>query len=106
MVLYPEAQERARREIDTKIAADKLPGWEDRLELPYMRGCMEETLRCMLCAGQTELSIRAANLNLGAPTTLTGGPMPHMLTKDDYYMGYRLPAGAGVVNCVSQTFVP
>lgn len=57
MVLYPEVQERARREIDTKIAADKLPGWEDRLELPYMRGCMEETLRCMLCAGQTELSI-------------------------------------------------
>ncbi|KAH0842502.1 hypothetical protein FOPE_07239 [Fonsecaea pedrosoi] len=81
MVLYPDVQERASREIDTKIGADKLPGWEDRLELPYMRGCMEETLRW-------------------APTTLTGGPMPHMLTKDDYYMGYRLPAGAGVVNCV------
>jgi hypothetical protein len=35
----------------------------------------------------------------GMPTTLTGA-IPHSATKDDIYMGYTIPKGAGVMNNV------
>lgn len=45
MVLYPEVQARARKEVD-EIAGDRLPEWSDRANMPYLRRCVEETLRC------------------------------------------------------------
>ncbi|OAL37611.1 hypothetical protein AYO20_03118 [Fonsecaea nubica] len=81
MVLFPEVQSRARSEIDTVVGATRLPEWTDRGNMPYLRRCVEETLRWQ-------------------PTTLTGGPMPHASMKDDVYMGYSIPAGTGLMNCV------
>ncbi|KAM5341972.1 hypothetical protein ACJ41O_015003 [Fusarium nematophilum] len=81
MILFPDVQDRARKEVDDVVGHDRLPEWSDRANMPYIRGCQEETLRW-------------------APTTVTGGPMPHAVSKDDVYMGYKIPAGAGVWNCV------
>ncbi|KAH0847599.1 putative Cytochrome P450 oxidoreductase [Fonsecaea pedrosoi] len=81
MVLFPEVQSRARSEIDSVVGATRLPEWTDRGNMPYLRRCVEETLRWQ-------------------PTTLTGGPMPHASMKDDVYMGYSIPAGTGLMNCV------
>lgn len=33
------------------------------------------------------------------PTTITGG-MPHCLVRDDEYMGFKIPAGAAILNNV------
>lgn len=46
MVLFPEVQKRAQAEIDLLVGSDRMPTWEDRDSLPYIRGCVEETLRC------------------------------------------------------------
>lgn len=46
MILFPDVQVAARQEIDRVIGMERLPEWEDRLKLPYIRGCVQETLRC------------------------------------------------------------
>jgi len=46
-VLYPEAQEQAQLEIDAVVGSDRLPEWGDREKLPFVRGVIEETLRCV-----------------------------------------------------------
>ncbi|KAH6986623.1 putative cytochrome P450 oxidoreductase, partial [Ilyonectria destructans] len=81
MIVHPEIQARVRKEVDEIVGTNRLPEWSDRAKMPYTRRVQEETLRW-------------------APTTLTGGPMPHAVSKDDIYMGYKIPAGAGVMNCV------
>lgn len=44
--------------------------------LPYIRGCMKESLRWM-------------------PTAKLG--VPHSVTRDDEYLGYKIPKGAEVI---------
>ncbi|KAK5211277.1 hypothetical protein LTR47_008000 [Exophiala xenobiotica] len=79
MLLYPEVQRKAQAEID-RVVGDRLPTMEDEPELQYIRGCIKETLRWM-------------------PTTILGA-VPHAVNKEDEYLGYRIPKGAGVLNNV------
>ncbi|KAI1616307.1 cytochrome P450 [Exophiala viscosa] len=79
MLLYPEAQKKAQAEID-KVVGDRLPTMDDEPSLQYIRACIKETLRWM-------------------PTTILGA-VPHAADKDDEYMGYLIPKGAGVLNNV------
>jgi hypothetical protein len=79
MLLYPEAQKRAQSEID-KVVGERLPTMDDQSSLQYIRACVKETLRWM-------------------PTTILGA-VPHAVNKDDEYMGYLIPKGAGVLNNV------
>ncbi|OAL40505.1 hypothetical protein AYO20_00241 [Fonsecaea nubica] len=81
MALYPEVQAKAQREIDAVIGQDRMPTWSDRPNLPYVRAVVEETLRWL-------------------PVTLIGPPMPHALSKTESYMGYTLPEGAAIINCI------
>lgn len=46
MVLFPRVQTQAQKELDEVIGSDRLPTWDDRSNLPYIRGVVEETLRC------------------------------------------------------------
>ncbi|KAK4998429.1 hypothetical protein LTR66_002329 [Elasticomyces elasticus] len=80
MVLFPEVQKQAQAEIDRVVGSKRLPTMEDEPQLQYVRGCVKESLRWM-------------------PTTILGA-VPHAVTKDDEYMGYHIPAGAGVLNNV------
>ncbi|KAB5539440.1 cytochrome P450 [Coniochaeta sp. 2T2.1] len=79
MVLYPEAQKKAQEEIDRVVGPDRLPNMDDEMHLPFVRGCVKESLRWM-------------------PTNIIG--VPHAVTKDDEYMGYKIPKGAAVINNV------
>jgi cytochrome P450 len=45
MLLFPEAQEKAQREIDTVIGLDRLPDIEDWPKLPYVDRLIQELLR-------------------------------------------------------------
>ncbi|KAK0239655.1 cytochrome P450 [Armillaria nabsnona] len=76
MVLYPDVQSKARREIDTVIGQGRLPDFSDRGSLPYVDAVVREVLRW----------------NPVAPLGL-----PHMVTHDDEYNGYFIPAGTTIV---------
>ena len=97
MILFPGVQKAAQKELDDIIGTERLPEWSDLDALPYIRSCVKEALRCrsIIC------SLDGNNLIAfsGMPTTITGG-MPHCLTKDDKYMGYKIPAGAAILNNV------
>jgi cytochrome P450 len=80
LLLFPEVQRKGQEELDRVIGPDRLPTLDDEDNLPYIRGCVKESLRWM-------------------PTALLGG-VPHASTREDEYMGYRIPAGAGLVNNV------
>ena len=45
MVLFPEAQKRAQREIDAVVGSDRLPDFSDRPSLPFVEAVLRETLR-------------------------------------------------------------
>lgn len=45
MVLYPDVQEKARREIDSVIGLGRLPDFNDRGSLPYIDAIVKEVLR-------------------------------------------------------------
>ncbi|TPX18509.1 uncharacterized protein E0L32_011622 [Thyridium curvatum] len=75
MVISPDVQKRAQEEID-RVCGDRLPSMEDEPRLQYIRGCVKESLRWM-------------------PTDILG--VPHAVIRDDEYMGYQIPKGAGVM---------
>ncbi|KAI4851001.1 cytochrome P450 [Aureobasidium sp. EXF-8845] len=80
MLLFPQVQKKAQDEIDRVVGKDRLPTMEDEPALQYIRGCVKESLRWM-------------------PTTILGS-VPHAVTRDDVYMGYKIPKGAAVMNNV------
>lgn len=75
MVIFPEAAEKAQRELD-RVCGDRFPTLDDWPNLPYVRACAKETLRWM-------------------PGFFLG--IPHAVTQDDMYLGYRIPKGATVI---------
>ncbi|KAK5070698.1 hypothetical protein LTR24_010605 [Lithohypha guttulata] len=79
MILYPDAQQRAQKEIDMVVGSGRLPTMEDETNLQFTRACVKESLRWM-------------------PTSILG--VPHAVTQDDEYMGYTIPKGATVINNV------
>ncbi|KAI0973096.1 cytochrome P450 [Xylaria arbuscula] len=76
MVTHADVQRCAQREIDTVVGPNRLPQLEDMASLPYVRGCVRETLRWM-------------------PTTAL--LVPHSSITDDIYQDHFIPAGASVV---------
>ncbi|KAF1949794.1 cytochrome P450 [Byssothecium circinans] len=75
MILFPEVVKIAQAELD-RVCGDRLPTMDDEPDLPYIRGCVKESLRWM-------------------PTDILG--VPHAVIKDDEYMGYTIPKGSGVM---------
>ncbi|KIM43420.1 hypothetical protein M413DRAFT_18002 [Hebeloma cylindrosporum] len=76
MLLYPEVQMKAQKELDAVVGQDRLPEFSDRASLPYTNAILKEVLRW----------------NPVAPLGL-----PHMASRDDEFDGYFIPAGTTVV---------
>lgn len=76
MLLFPEAQRECQAELDALCGDNRWPEFDDLPNLPSIRACIKETLRWM-------------------PAGIIGA-IPHSLTEDTEYMGYHLPAGAGI----------
>lgn len=45
MVLNPDVFKRIQAEIDSVVGHDRLPSFEDRLNLPYIEAVIKETVR-------------------------------------------------------------
>ncbi|KAG9075697.1 hypothetical protein FRC06_009948, partial [Ceratobasidium sp. 370] len=76
MLLFPEVQERAQREIDAAVTLDRLPIMEDRPNLKYVDRLIDEVLRWR-------------------PIAPLG--VPHSCSQDDVYRGYHIPKGAIII---------
>lgn len=75
IVIWPEVGKAAQEELD-RVCGDRLPDLNDVPNLPYIRACAKESLRWM-------------------PGFFLG--IPHATTKEDTYLGYRIPKGAAVI---------
>ncbi|KAL6364137.1 hypothetical protein LRP88_02053 [Fusarium phalaenopsidis] len=73
----PGSSEKAQEEIDSVIGNGRLPEWNDRKDLPYVRGVVEETLRW-------------------APSTLSAA-VPHSAKEGDVYNGMVISKGSMVM---------
>ena len=65
MVLHPSALRSLQQEIDAVVGDDRLPTFDDMLNLPHVRATVKETLRWR---------------------PVTAGGVPHQLTQDDTYI--------------------
>ncbi|KIJ68098.1 hypothetical protein HYDPIDRAFT_25543 [Hydnomerulius pinastri MD-312] len=75
MVLFPEAQRKAQKEIDAVVGHNRLPNFDDRPSLPYVEAVMRESLRW----------------HPVAPL------VPHATTAEDVYEGKYIPKGTTVL---------
>ncbi|KAJ7214472.1 cytochrome P450 [Mycena pura] len=75
MVLRPECQEKAHKEIASVVGSTRLPDFADRESLPYVECVHQEVLRW-------------------APAVPLG--LPHRVMEDDTYRGMFIPAGSTV----------
>lgn len=76
-VLYgPNFVPKAQEEIDRVVGTDRMPAFSDIGALPYVQAVVNEVLRWR---------------------PVSAGGIPHAVTQEDEYMGYRIPAGATVI---------
>ncbi|KAI0092996.1 cytochrome P450 [Irpex rosettiformis] len=76
MLLHPEAQQKAQKEIDEVIGRNRLPDLNDRDSLPYVQCVINEVMRWQ-------------------PVTPFG--LPHRLMVDDTYNGMFIPKGSVII---------
>lgn len=76
MLLHPEVQNNAQRELDEVLGQGVLPSFDDESSLPYITAIVREVLR---------------------HNPITPIAVPHLLTEDDTYRGYWIPKGSLVV---------
>ena len=67
MLHFPEIQINARKELDVVVGSSRMPEYEDKDQLPYIRAIVDETLRWR-------------------PVAALGG-QAHAVTTDDEYNG-------------------
>ncbi|KAI0868661.1 cytochrome P450 [Hypoxylon argillaceum] len=75
LLIFPEVSKLAQAELDS-VCGDRIPDLNDLPDLPYIRGCIKESMRWM-------------------PTAILG--IPHATIRDDEYLGYHIPKGASVM---------
>ena len=82
MCAFPDVQRKAQAEIDAVVggrdgdASSRMPDWIDEAALPYIRACVDESLRWRT-------------------VTILGG-IPHAPSQDDVYGDYHIPQGTWI----------
>ncbi|KAM0345846.1 hypothetical protein ACHAPU_006200 [Fusarium lateritium] len=76
MLLFPDVQKKAQKEIDTVLGTARLPNFEDRDKLPYTDALIKETLRWI-------------------PVTPMG--VVHTADEDIHYKEFFIPKGASLL---------
>lgn len=75
-LLNPDVQQKAQAELDLVVGGYRLPVFSDKANLPYINALILEVLRWR-------------------PVLVTG--IPHAVSQDDEYLGYRIPKGSVVM---------
>lgn len=75
LVLHPEIKARLQREMDLVTSGTRLPNFQDRDSLPFLRACLLEVMRFR-------------------PAIPSG--VAHRVVTEDVYKGFRIPKGAPI----------
>lgn len=99
MVLYPEVQRKAQAEIDAVIGPsanpNRLPTFSDRdKDLPYVNAIVKELHRWHTVVPQY---VVAHSMSTCASLIACFLGIPHAVTEDDEYVGFRIPKGSIIV---------
>lgn len=103
MLHTPEVQARAQAEIDRVTGGIRLPTFEDRDSMPYVRALIDECLRYVRVNDKISDNYWADFFSFSVLRSLNRwhsvGPtgIPHRLTQDDVYKGYFLPKGTVIL---------
>ena len=76
MALFPQVQLKAQAELDRVVGPDRLPDYDDLVNLPYIKAIVMETMRW---------------------TPVAPLSVPHSVKEDDEYKGWIVPKGSVVV---------
>nr|UYD62317.1 cytochrome P450 [Leptographium qinlingense (nom. inval.)] len=79
LLVFPDVQPKIQEEVDRVVGPHRMPTIDDYDNMPYVRCCIKESLRWM-------------------PTVILG--VPHAVTCEDYYKGWRIPNGSTIINNV------
>ena len=96
MALYPHVLKRAQEEIDIVIGNDRLPSFDDRENLPYINAICKEVFRWENVVPSGLCGLSCLNTLQSIQPYIHVG-VPHVITEEDEYMGYRIPKGALVL---------
>ena len=92
---HPEVLKKAQAQIDAVVKPGHLPDLEDEPSLPYITAIAKETLRWRDVTPIGRFNWLAWSSFLFYRSFYTG--VPHSLTTEDEYKGYRIPAGAIII---------
>ena len=105
VVTNPEVLIRAQKELDEVLGRSRLPEFSDEASLPYITAIVMEGLRW-----HPVLPMGTCIVTLSNMLTLTLAlAVPHLVTTEDTYKGYRIPAGSIVIAnvwCVLASSMP
>ncbi|GAB1527526.1 monooxygenase activity [Rhizoctonia solani] len=97
MVLNPDVQLKAQKELDTVLGPTSLPTMSDRERLPYMRKLIQEVLRWQPVAPTgVQLFIIFKCHKIISHEWLHISAIPHACWRDDNYEGYNIRKGTVV----------
>ncbi|KAG6910303.1 hypothetical protein DXG01_011700 [Tephrocybe rancida] len=89
MILHPDAQKRARDELDSVVGTKRLPNFDDRPRLPYLEALLKEVLRWHTTGRIGKVFVSGTTFTLGWLNLPSG--IPHRAIQDDIYNGYLIP---------------
>ncbi|RXW15361.1 hypothetical protein EST38_g10493 [Candolleomyces aberdarensis] len=101
---HPEVLKKAQAQIDSVVTPGDLPGFEHESSLPYITAIAHETLRWRDVTPIGTLQPLVYTLARATDPCMANLAVPHLLSTEDEYEGYRLPAGAVIVANAWQVF--
>ena len=96
MTLHPTVAKRAQEELDSVVGNDRLPGFEDRDELPYLNALVKEVFRWNSVAPLGK-SFAFFLLFILIYCSRVFSAVPHRAMQDDIHDGYFIPKGSLVI---------
>lgn len=89
MLLHPEVQEKLHEEIDRVVGQDRLPTFDDHINLPYLDAVRKEGSRWQPLDPIGRMLIVTLKSRSNATAALA---IPHKCKNEDTYKGYVFPA--------------
>jgi len=97
MLHYPEVMKKAQAEINSVVASNRLPEFEDADALPYVRAMIKETMRFAKFIPFYRLATLLLKSFHSRWRPIAPMGVPHSVISDDVYEGMHIPKGSAII---------